>query len=62
MSHAIVIANIERAGDHAAVLGVLLAAAAIGGLVYGLIRLATKSRAGRPPSVRDPNRDRWPDA
>jgi hypothetical protein len=47
VSHALVIANIERAGDHAAVVGVLLVVVAIGGLIYGLVRLAAKSRTGR---------------
>jgi hypothetical protein len=51
----LVIANIERAGDHAAVLGVLLAVVAVGGLVYGVVRLATKTRAGR--TDRDRSRD-----
>jgi hypothetical protein len=58
MSHALVIANIDRAGDHAAVLGVLVLVAAIGGMVYGLVRLAGKSRAARTRSTRD----RRPDA
>jgi hypothetical protein len=52
---ALVIASIDRAGDHAAVLGVFLAVAAIGGLVYGLVRLAAKTRAGR--ADRDRKRD-----
>jgi hypothetical protein len=44
MSVGLVIANVDRAGDHAAVLGVLLLVAAVGGLVYGLVRIAAKSR------------------
>jgi hypothetical protein len=59
MSHAVVLANIERAGDHAAVLGVLVLVAAIGGLVYGLVRLGVKSRAR---SARRAESDRRPDA
>lgn len=62
MSHALVIASIDRAGDHAAVLGVLVLVAAIGGLVYGLGRLAAGSRAGRTRSARGPDTDRRPDA
>jgi hypothetical protein len=54
---ALVIASIDRAGDHAGVLGVLLLAVAIGGLVYGLVRLTAKSRVGRARK-----RDRTPDA
>lgn len=53
MSYALVFASIDRAGDHGAVLGVVVLVAAAGGLVYGLLRLAIKSRA---------NRDRRPDA
>lgn len=62
MSHALVIANIDRAGDHAAVMGVVVLVAAIGGLVYGLVRLAVRSRAGRTRSARGPETDRRPDA
>jgi hypothetical protein len=51
MSQALVIASIERAGDHAAVLGVLVVLAAAGGLVYGLVRLAARSRAARARSA-----------
>jgi hypothetical protein len=47
LSYALVIASIDRAGDHAAVVGVLLLAVAIGGLVYGLVRLVAKSRGAR---------------
>jgi len=62
MSHALVLANIDRAADHAAVLGVLVGVAAIGGLVYGLVRLAAKSRGSRTRSGRGPESDRRPDA
>jgi hypothetical protein len=44
MRGALVIANIDRAGDHAAVLGVLLLVVAVGGLVYGVVRIAVRSR------------------
>jgi hypothetical protein len=53
MSYALVLASIDRVGDHGAVLGVVVLVAAAGGLVYGLVRLAIKSRA---------ERDRRPDA
>jgi hypothetical protein len=43
----LVIASIDRAADHAAVVGVLLAGVAIGGLAYGLFRLAAKARTVR---------------
>jgi hypothetical protein len=46
----LVIASIDRAGDHAAVLGVIVVIAAVGGLVYGLVRLVGNSRAGRTRS------------
>jgi hypothetical protein len=62
MSHALVIANIDRAGDHAAVLGVVVVVAAVGGLLYGLVRLAVKSRADRTRSARGPETDRRPHA
>jgi hypothetical protein len=62
MSHALVIANIDRAGDHAAVLGVLVLVAAIGGIVYGLVRLARRSRASRARSARGGDSDRGRDA
>jgi hypothetical protein len=62
MSHALVIANIDRAGDHAAVLGVVVLVAAVGGLVYGLVRLAARSRAARTRTARGPETDRRPDA
>jgi hypothetical protein len=52
-----IIASIDRAGDHAAVLGVVIVAAVIGGLIYGLVRLAARSRAGRARSVRDRRHD-----
>jgi hypothetical protein len=61
MSQALVLANIDRAGDHAAVVGVVVAVAAMGGLVYALVRLAGKSRAGRTRSARGPETDRRPD-
>jgi ABC-2 type transport system ATP-binding protein len=38
MRRELVIASIDRAGDHAGVLGVLVLVAAIGGLIYGLAR------------------------
>jgi len=50
VSGTLVIASIDRAGDHAAILGVLLLIAAVGGLVYGLVRVAVKSRTrSKPP-------------
>jgi flagellar biogenesis protein FliO len=49
----LVMASIDRAGDHAAVvLGVLAVIAAVVGLVYLLVRLVGKSRAGRTHSDR----------
>jgi hypothetical protein len=56
-SEALVIASIDRAGDHAAVFGVLLVVVAVGGLLFGLLRLAAKSRAGRARKT-----DRTPEA
>jgi hypothetical protein len=40
----LVIANLERAGDHAAVLGILILVAVVGVVVYGLIRLVGRRR------------------
>jgi hypothetical protein len=57
LSQAIVIASIDRAGDHAAVVGVLLVVVAVGGLVFALVRLAARSRVGRARKS-----DRTPDA
>jgi hypothetical protein len=60
MSHALVIASdhagdhLSRAGDHAVVIGVALLIAVVAGLIYGLIRVVGKSRAGRTPSDRGP--------
>lgn len=58
MSHALVIANVDRAGDHAAVLGVLVLVVVISGMVYGLVRLGGRIRAG---SARGTDNDRGPD-
>lgn len=54
MSHALVIAAADRAGDHATLLGIVVLIAAVGGLIYGLVRLVGKRRAGRKRSDRDP--------
>jgi hypothetical protein len=62
MSRELVIASIDRAGDHAGVLGVLVLVAAIGGLIYGLVRIAAKNRAGRTRSAPGRESDRRPDA
>jgi hypothetical protein len=61
MIHALVVASLDRAGDHAAVLGVLVMVAAMGGLVYGLARRTVRSRAERARSARGPERDGRPD-
>jgi hypothetical protein len=58
MSQALVIASIERAGDHAAIVGVLIVLAAAGGLVYGLVRFAARSRAARTRSAPGSEADR----
>jgi hypothetical protein len=60
MSRGLALADIERAGDHVVVFGVLVVIAAIGGLVYGLVRLAGKRRATRTRSDRAPADDRTP--
>jgi hypothetical protein len=62
MNRELVIASIDRAGDHAGLLGVLVLVAAIGGLIYGLVRIAAKNRAGRTRSAPGPESDRRPDA
>jgi uncharacterized membrane-anchored protein len=50
MSLALLIANVERAGNHAVVLGVLVLVAAAGGLVYGLMYLVrSRARSKRGP-------------
>jgi hypothetical protein len=43
----LLLANVERAGDHAAALGVLAVVAVVGGLIWGVAHLVSKSRAGR---------------
>jgi hypothetical protein len=57
----LVIANIERAGDHAAVMGVVFAIVVLGGLAYGLVRLASRSRASRTRTAPRTPRDRGSD-
>jgi hypothetical protein len=47
MNAGLVIADVARAGGHAAVLGIVLGVAAVGGLVFALVRRASKARAGR---------------
>jgi hypothetical protein len=47
MSAELVMASIDRAGDHAAVVGVLFVVIAVGGLLYGLVRLAARTRSAR---------------
>jgi hypothetical protein len=54
MSLELVLASIDRAASHAAVLGVVVAVAAVGGLVYGVVRHVGKSRAGRTRSDHGP--------
>jgi hypothetical protein len=53
MAAELVIASIERAGDHAAVMGVVLGVAVVGGLIYGLVRLAVRARGSRTQRGRD---------
>ena len=59
MEHGSVIASIERAGDHAVVLGVVLVLAVVAALVY---RVTARGRAGRARSDRDRERTRGPKA
>jgi hypothetical protein len=53
MSDRLLIASLDRAGDHGALLGMLVVIAFAGALVYGLY-LLVKRRADRP----DPDRGR----
>jgi hypothetical protein len=53
MSADLVVASIDRAGDHAAVMGVVLAVVVVGGLLYGVVRLAARGRAARTRRRRD---------
>jgi hypothetical protein len=48
----LVLASIDRAGDHAVVLGVVALIAVIGGLLYGLVNLVGRARARRMGSNR----------
>jgi hypothetical protein len=50
------IAAIDRAGDHAAVFGLLVLVAGVAGLIYGLVHLAGKRRADRAQSDQGPER------
>ena len=52
MDPELVVSSIDRAGDHAVVLGVVAVIAAVVGLIYALVRLVGKSRAGRTRSER----------
>jgi ABC-type nitrate/sulfonate/bicarbonate transport system permease component len=56
------IASIDRAGDHAVVLAALVLIVAVGGLVYWLVLLAARRRAGRAHSDRGPEGTGRPDA
>jgi hypothetical protein len=56
MSHEFVLANIERAGDHAVVVGVMVAIAAAGGVAYGLARLVGRRHARSDKDARRPER------
>jgi hypothetical protein len=58
----LVVANVERAGDHAAIVGVLALVAAVGGAAYGLVRLVARSRASRTRPERGPKPHRGPEA
>jgi hypothetical protein len=58
----LVVANVERAGDHAAIVGVLALVAAVGGAAYGLVRLVARSRASRTRPERGPETHRGPEA
>ena len=49
-----VIANVDRAGGHLVIMGVLLGIAAAAGLIYGAVHRIGKKRAGRTPSDREP--------
>jgi hypothetical protein len=51
MGLALVIANLDRAGDHVAALGMLVGVAVVAGAVYGLVRLVGRSRPGRGPDA-----------
>lgn len=62
MAQALIIANVERAADHGAALGIVVLVAAVGGLLYGLVRLLGKRRAGRPRAGRGPGTDRGGEA
>jgi hypothetical protein len=53
MATDLVIASLERAGGHAAVIGVVVVVVAVGAVLYGVVRLAARNRAAR---------DRRPDA
>jgi hypothetical protein len=46
------IGSIDRAADHAVVLAVLILIAAVAGVVYWLVQLAARRRAGRAHSDR----------
>jgi hypothetical protein len=56
------IASLDRAGDHAVVLAVLVLIVAVAGLVYWLVQLAARRRAGRAHSDRRPGTTGRPDA
>jgi hypothetical protein len=53
------IASIERAGDHVAVVGALALVAAVVGLVYVLVQVAGRRRADRTESS-DRSGGAWP--
>jgi ABC-type glucose/galactose transport system permease subunit len=53
MAAQLVIASIERAGDHAAIMGVVVGVVVVGGLIYGVVRLAVRARGSRTRRGRD---------
>lgn len=56
MSYALVLASADRAGDHLVIFGALVATAAVGALVYGLVRLV-KRRSGSTQSTQGTEAD-----
>jgi hypothetical protein len=57
MGPELVIAALDQAGGHAAIVGMLFLVVVVAGLVYGLVQLV-KSRAEGPPTDRSTDRDR----
>jgi hypothetical protein len=62
MATLVLFASLDRAGGHAAVVGLLVLIVVVAGLVYGLFQLVSRRRAGRTRSNRAAGSAEGPEA